>query len=671
VSGLISYEYEGYRLIPVIAIAVLILAGLRRVLLPPAGLRELSSRTRSLIEIAWRPALAFVIAAGVAISPMIVGIRGGDDLYFRRVAAHAEDSANAPAGSPDDWQSRLSWGLERFLPYDLDSSGDYDPYFGAVDGRPLVDWVAGTLLIIALLAGVIGFARPFRLFFVIWIVGTIVGGSLLVTGALNSGRLIGALIAGFALVGLLIHDAGDLLRVGSRPLLRTGFVLVLSAAALYVAFWNVTTFDAIAKNPDNSATLYEGRGEIYPLCMYLQERGNDNFTHAFNGSVPGLGFDKPRITDEQRSAAWGEYAWACRELEGTGLAAPEEAWPLPAVQLGKTTLVFLNPPTEADEIDTLLRRAYPVLPSPRIDVGPGAHHSLMSYELDSLEALQRRGLWGRYFRDDSPSPVLQRIDPMPSIRWERDGMPLAPPFTVRWQGLIRVRDAEPVALRAKTDDPVRTMIDGKLASDGTSLLVEPGWHVIEIEVQKRSPSGEVLLEWIDGSGRATPVEPQDLFPLESLDGWLHTRIFTTHDGSTLTEQRLDFSVHYAATEAAASQVDLTQGAAPPRLARERWEGVWQIEDDTALLARLRSVGSRAVLSIDGREALRVEPTGLDAEVTAEREIRLAPGPHRVVIEEEHMNGPWSGARLETFRSVSQPSGQPPVLVDKDIRVTPY
>src|SRR3989304_5384655 len=183
-SGLISYEYEGYKPIAVIALGFLAGAAGFSLFWPPTKWSDVIERSRALVAKAWRPAIAFPLAAGVA-------------------------------------------------------------------------------------RGAAAFWRPFRLFFLAWYVAAVAGGALAVT-SLNPGRVIGAVIPGIVLIALLIDDGHQWLfrRWGQRAA-RLVPILLLGAAG-YVAFWNASTFNAIANNPRNVAEFADKKGQLYSYCAYMQ-----------------------------------------------------------------------------------------------------------------------------------------------------------------------------------------------------------------------------------------------------------------------------------------------------------------------------------------------------------------------------------------------------------------
>jgi hypothetical protein len=187
-----------------------------------------------------------------------VGLLAGEDLYFRDYTLHQQafDNSNETGLVPTDWPGRLEWAAKQFAPVRTDSISDRDPYYDPARNRPLLDPVVASLLFTATAWVIITAWRPFRLFFVAWFLATVLGAALTVI-YLNPARLIGAILPGFVLIAFLVDDGLRWLpsALGQRAMRLASAALVV--AALYVAYWNLSTFNAIADDPENHAIFVE------------------------------------------------------------------------------------------------------------------------------------------------------------------------------------------------------------------------------------------------------------------------------------------------------------------------------------------------------------------------------------------------------------------------------
>ncbi len=116
VAGLLSYEYEPFRVVPWIVAIFLAAAALREVLLrSPVRLDAARARAGELVRSAWRPALISVFALGIVLTPMAVGLNRGYDLYLTSV--HRQEVDRGGQRLAVDWRRQTKWAAELFLPF--------------------------------------------------------------------------------------------------------------------------------------------------------------------------------------------------------------------------------------------------------------------------------------------------------------------------------------------------------------------------------------------------------------------------------------------------------------------------------------------------------------------------------------------------------------------------
>jgi hypothetical protein len=262
--------------------------------------------------------------------------------------------------------------------------------------------------------------------------------------------------------------------------------------------------------------------------------------------------------------------------------------------------------------------------------------------------------------DDSPS--VSRIDPVDDLAWDRDALPLEPPFSVHWRGVVHVADGGTLGLHAITDEPVEVRLDGKVvyttyADEPKEAFVElfAGWHPIEITLEKQHEGGAIRLAWTTADGVQRAVQPFDLFPLADLDGWLHERSWGfPGDRQRLVRQRLDFAPHYAS--AAVLKLQEEENVSGPFLTGERWRGVWEIAEQGDYLLKAEYKAGTLTLVLDG-VPLPAEPNTAQGQRVLEADVTLDKGRHTLeLVQEFERDVRWSGAILSILRRAPPATG---------------
>lgn len=673
-AGLMSYEYEPFRVVPMIAAGFVGAAAAREVLLRrPFRLSAAKDRAVVLLRAAWRPALIFLMAAGIVLVPMIIGTHRGQDLYLTSV--HRGERTRGGELLADDWQDQVKWTAEIFLPVGPQEYPTSPPR--DVPGTRLLDPVAGWLTLAGLLAGTAFLFRGFRLLFVSWMVVSLSAGALHLQD-FAAWKFFGLVPVALALAALLVDGVRTRVVAGfGRPgALVLGGILVIGAAFSF--WWNADTlFNEVEAKVQQR---YGGDASLlYNFCDSLRERGKDNYTYAFSSVESIAGFAGSRDTIEQQKRAWGDLIWVCHDLQGAALPAPEEAWPLQGVPAGPVTLAFADPLGPTEELIDELNRAYPRLGQPdREEHGPADSFTLINYEFASGEELARYGLWADYFQAGNDSPAVSRIDPVQDLSWDEEETPLAPPFSVRWRGVVYVAEADTSGLQAVTDEPVEVRLDGQVIystrggeTQETFVELVPGWHPVEITLDKQHDGGTFALAWkAAASGVQRVVEPDDLFPLAELDGWLHQRsLGYTGDRHQIVTQRLDFAPHYASAEVLRLQAQ--NGVSGPFLTEERWSGVWEVDEAGDYFLAAEFGAGTLTLLVDG-VTVATDDTPFQLLRKLRADVTLDEGRHTLEIVQQFER---ASSRCGTILSVQRRSepveGGEPKLEDVAIQVTPY
>ena len=666
-AGLLSYEYEPFKAVPIVGALFLGAAAAREVLLRvPFTAAAALTRARALFDAAWRPLLIALMATAVVLIPMIVGTHRGYDLYLTSV--HRQESGRGGERIADRWRTQLKWEAQIFAPVgpnDYPTSPPRD-----MPGQELLDPLAGWLALVGFAAGLAFVLRGYRALFAGWVVVSLGAGALLL-GDFDFGpwKFIALVPVFLVLAALLIDDARALVvrRFASRGALV--FAGLLVAGAAFSFWWNADTLFRQVAPSDTLAASYGGeKAMAYDVCHYLQGRGGENYSVVSSGSASLTGFAQRRDSFDAQTRTWGDYIWACHDLRGTAVAAPEEAWPLRDLPPGPLTLLIAAPIDSMESVTGQLRLAYEGLPPPaRVVSGPLDSYEYVAYEFAEVGQLSVPGLWAVYVPSDHPESAVTRIDAVNDLSWDQSGLPVPLPFVVSWRGLVYVTEPATLSLHAETNEPVGVRLDGETVYDthagqeqDRALDLVVGWHAVEITLDKQHEGGAVRLAWIAPDGSRRDLVSDDLFPLAVPNGWLQQRsLGLPGDRNQQVTQRIDFSPH----EISATLVTLLAQTAAfePIVTEERWRGVWQVDraGDYALRAQFQA--GTVTLLIDGAEVATVQ-TPLQGLGELNATVALAPGPHTIELVQALDSGtPWVGLTFAAFLA-----GEP---VEMDVR--PY
>lgn len=665
-AGILSYEWDAFKLAPLVAVAFVGLLAVRRLAWPlPRTPSTPLLRAAEMVRTHWRPALAFSGAATIAAIPLIVAQLRGDGIYLHDISRHRTGAFEATPGLfADDWPTRTKWAAELFLPFGPRTF----PSSPISTGLPLVDVVTGVLLGLSVIYALFTFYKPYRALFLGYLVVGIAGAAL-IADPFRPWRFIPLLPISLMLVAFLVDDVASLARRLAPRISRYAVPALVVGAALYASASNADALlDTMVHDPELPRVYTGVRPErSYLLCDYLRSRGEDNFSYLlFNHQSAGA-FASPSDSVQEQVETFGDVAWVCGGLRGIAVAAPEEAWPFQPSPDGPATLALMTEPGAVDKVAADLQRALPAHPRPdriivksRVDYGPVA---LLGYEFSQDDMLAFQGLFARYERADGQL-LDERIDGVAALRWTNGGAP-APPFTVRWRGLIYVEKPGQLALVATGDDPAEVRIDGQVsfssldapaATSARDLL--PGWHPIEAIVVKQTPGGAFSLRWVDDQGRVLrTVSPDDLFPLRSLNGWRHRRTLTSAGEplDTPVTERFDFEPYLAVQWLVQVRAVVTDEPPPPdvngvRVAREEWSTVWRVPQEREYTFSATVWTGTLTVTLDGAPVIDLPPHE-GGERTAEAVVRVPTGVHRIEVTQVPGGGLWTGATL----SISDPN----------------
>jgi hypothetical protein len=665
-AGLMSYEYEPFKAVPIIGALFLGAAAAREVLLrPPVSPRAAWARARTLFSAAWRPLVIALMATGVVLVPMIIGTHRGYDLYL--TSLHRQESGRSGDRVSTAWRTQLKWEAEIFLPV---GPNDYPAVAPReVPGKELLDPLTAWLGIAGLFAGTVLVFRSQRGLFITWVAVSLGAGALLLSD-FGPWKFLTLVPVFIALAAFLLDDARRLIvaRFADRGALVFGTLLVAGAAFSF--WWNADTlFRQVAPSYVIAESYGGERSMLYAVCHDLQDRPEGNYTIAASGDLGLAGFAQPRDSYDAQLRAWGDYIWVCHDLQGTAVPAAEELWPLRDVPAGPLSIVIGDPLSKMDSLAAQLRFALPNLHEPdRHVVGPGNSYEFAEYHLASVDDLGAQGLLAEY-SGGVEAFRASRIDAVNDLSWDQAGLPVATPATVHWQGLVYLTSAGRVQLQARDSngDPVGVLVDGQTVFDTANnasqyIDLVAGWHTVDITLNKREAGGSMQLAWVTETGAEQSLQAQDLFPIQIqlLGGWVHLRSTGLPSGlEQATTQRIDFAPHLVSTAVVRALARTT--SSEPLLTEERWRGVWHIDRDGQYTLRADFPAGAVTILVDGVQAAS-EQAPLQGAGQVQAALSLSAGPHTVeIVQKLDRDVPIAGLTLSALAN-----GQP-----LKMSVTPY
>ncbi len=644
-AALLSYEYESFKVVPLAAAVFVALALLWRLLWPLAGPRVMAARGWELARRGALPAAVFVLAIGIAITPMMARRYHGEHIYissFNRQQAGRTATGFERYLSPK-WESQLKWVAQIYVPFMQPTF----PKTGSIDARGVIDRGTSVLLLGGVLAALLSFWRPWRALFLTWFVGASVALPLLVQN-FGAWKAVPFVVPGVVLIGLLADDVWSLVQRW-RAALLPALVIGLLFAGGFVFTANVLIQRANATDPGVLAAYTIPDSETYAMCHYLQGRPEDNFAYVAQWSLQGNGFAQPLDSEAEQRGAWRNHYFACRGLEGTLAPSGEELFPPPATSQRPATIVFTGSPANVALWREALERGLPDLAPPRFRLSaPRDAFEIVGYELPPDELASRRGLRATY-TDEAGHPVEEVVDPGDlSFR----ALPAGAEAELR--ALVHVpAPAERGWALALTGAAGRIRIDGRqtfVSVGGRSrpavapLSLIEGWHVVEATL--RPEGGTARLQWVV-SGNALPAAASDFFALPDRRGWLHTRSFGGEAGPSKTVARFDFEPHVAHSEAARALLVGPQPEGGWKSYDDTWSARWRVRQAGDYVLDVASPGSDVELTVDGRAVRGLVNPSPDGSFTQYLyALPLTAGDHEIRLRFRLTREPFVGGTLE-------------------------
>ncbi|MGQ9714637.1 MAG: ArnT family glycosyltransferase [Anaerolineae bacterium] len=652
-AGCLAYEYTAYRIVPFLVAAYLawrVLAG---------GIRWAWHRRHGKGEaLPWRTAalsaLAFLVALGGVLAPLILLTLRGETLFTEAFLRHGLDGTHpGPEGLAalfPQARERLARTLQGLL------TGDVGAAALSVPGTPLLEPVSAVLVVVGMLYTLATVWRPYRGFLVAWIALSLFTGAVLPQN-LYLGRFSALIPLFYLVVGFPLDDVGRFLRQvwpRARPAWAAAVLvpLFLAEAALSThALFVVHLHDPIVQQHYDNYLL--------ALCTHLQGLGDEPYVYIWAEQQP-LDF----------LFRGNDYSWACQDPEGAPMFSPLSALPVREVPSGRTVAVAVSQRFwEPEAFGAMAAFYYPEVRDRVARVErPGGNYRVVTFSLTQEEIAARQGLTGQYA---AAGMSLSRVDPFEDGHWSRAEVPDLPaegPLQARWSGLLFVQEEGVYRLRAEAPTPVSIQVDGRIAfaAQGTpsaaagdegggrtdqalalpayseALPLSRGWHLLQVDLDARAGREEVHLSWGREGAPFQPVRREDLFALPAVQGLVRRLELEGQGGQRVALQRLEPTVLPLTVPL------LVQEVAPAlpeaRFVREEWSGWLHADAEGEHLLRLRCWAGEAVLRLDGEEVLRCTAPRYDHRV-AERGIPLRPGEYALTLTYTYADGILAGAQV--------------------------
>lgn len=640
VSALISYEYMGYRHLPVAAIGLIAAVWGWRMLTRAraSGLIPLEA-AREALSASWRQVLVFLLSFFIVIAPMALSPRGSDFYLepYRRQSSDRE-AAGVSGLLNEDWQDRLKGAVEIFAPFapqEFPDALDLN-----VPGLRYFDPATTVLFALAFLYVLVRPRNLYGIFFAAYF------GVTLVVGAVFPLRFVvyrftTLLPIVFILIALLVHDAG---RLWDRvALVRTRWLLpvLLAAVVVYAGVWNGRVFfGQFISNTQVQSVYYD---QHFAFCNYARGEGSKVSFTVYSEHSPLEFLFTPR----------SDYAWVCSEVNGQPVSTMGDLRPVPVTPGAEAgAVVFLRPSYPVSSLTSFLQSAYPTVTEPSaLLLTPDGAPAIVSYVVPADVIASRQGLVRREASSGSIGGAAgDSVDRFPDVRWRSEPAPGGAPRELRWDGLIRTDGGPGRTLVAESGAPVSITVDGRVtystitgvAADPT-LMLNGGWHAVTIVAQRDDSEGHLSLRWL-GSGviRVAPF-PEDFLAVSEPSGVVH-RIRLRGPEGEFTVQRLAPFPALSAVPTLQRSGGLFEQADNTRLVEQVWSGTWDVKFRGMYSLQLVTRGGAATLQLDGRQVLEVESSGDNLARETER-ISLEAGPHRLDIVHRYTGGIMAGVQI--------------------------
>jgi hypothetical protein len=623
--GALNYEYTSYRHLPfliagaiVVALAALVWRRLRR----REPLMLLSAAGRELIL----ASAVFAIAAFIVLAPLLATTLRGDRVYYEAFLRHqpGEERNELFGLLPADWERKAGWTLQVFLPVGRQGYPKVAPM--DLPGERMLDPITATLAVGAVVYGLATARRPYRLFFVSWLLlGLLVGGLLPKNFYVD--RFSGLLPPLFVLIAFLIDDVvRRLSATDQRQRYMYTLLAPLAAAAMVM---NLVMLD---KQMGSDIAQRRFETPLYSLCDFIKDLGPNRYAYVWAE-------EQPTHVIFGRS----DYDWICHGIAGEALNTALGSLPVEPTE-PKVAFVFLT--TDRTTIDpaAVVAQGYPgakLAASRQSDA-----YSLRAFVVSGEELAAQRGLKVTFF-------PAGETDTVPASALLRGGDLVWPAGAThaRLEGLVLVQRGGELCFGAGPAKAT-TFLDGiEVCSAAAgpdrfaSAELTPGWHGLVVVVQ-RPPEGSLPgLVWLDETGAelGDGLRETDFFAVAPVSGWRH-EITARFSDDSATWQTIEPSPGFLVEQLRAPSW-LGSRTTASKDAREHWRTLWHAPSDGEYELRFTIASANASVHLDGVQVAAFS-TEVDRTRAEKVTIGVTAGHHILELVVESKGGRRSGVSLD-------------------------
>jgi DNA-binding beta-propeller fold protein YncE/4-amino-4-deoxy-L-arabinose transferase-like glycosyltransferase len=472
-AGLGLNFYASFRLFPLVVVVYL----LQRIVVERGFLRR-----------SWAGLVVMGLAALLTLAPVAQYALRHPNEFWNRTRMTSVFAGKTPEQS---WQAVKETARKHLLMFNYrgDPNGRHN-----LPNEPMLDPVSGVLMVLGLGVCLWRGRQPRYLLLPLWL------GAMLLPGifsldfeAPQSLRAIGSLPAALLLVAVTIEGLWQEWDQATRQrnLHFFGWPLLLILGQIGYANYH-TYFDLQAQDFGSWAAFSTAETIVGRVMAQLGDRVNF-YVMTFYYDTPTIRFLAPNVTRYHR-------------LETT------DSLPL-ELQADKGAVIFLDPEREA--FYSQAKQYYPRATFQEYKPPFGGPPALYAIFLSPSDIASLQGLTASYYRQENwtgqPAQVRQETE----LRYDwRDGDPFSLPFSVEWQGVLRVSDYGPHWFILKAPAEAELYLDETLVLQGkgdqsAQVTLAKGNHALRLRAV--GAPGHFELTWQPPNEAETSLPPWVLY----------------------------------------------------------------------------------------------------------------------------------------------------------------